>query len=353
MFSFFSKNSSKKASNVALIQQKTFNDCSRQRNFLEQLNKQSLLPSELISTHIEPICSVLVAWIHNLPASETHHHSYEFGLIEHSFECALFADQLSNDIVLSSLEQSIDLKSQRESNLRLAVIVLALLHDVGKAIYDIQVTSGKDVWNPLKEPLEAFSNRHQYTVIHWQPQRVHKRHEVFNLLLLKKLLPEQFTDLLLNEGLFISFIEALAGCSTTSTLSQVLCRADCMSTGESVKTEIAKSEEQKSVLNNKQPDSNRQIRTKVDPCQSAKEAIAELKQQMLQKSGSFLASAVQEKDNGVFVTSAQALNKIESLKPGCFRPIMVGLLMNYQTKPSLRLKEDELFLYGDNCNEND
>lgn len=62
---------------------------------------------------------LMIRWV-ALPASKRHHHSYPGGLIAHSLECALIAEQ--NVAMLTEL-------SEREKQI---TILAALLHDIGK-----------------------------------------------------------------------------------------------------------------------------------------------------------------------------------------------------------------------------
>jgi hypothetical protein len=91
------------------------------------------------------------ALVYDLPASERHHHSWRFGLVDHCLEVAL--DTLFRISIAARRSDSV-------AQLAAPTLAVALFHDLGK-LFDVIVedpTSGQR-WDPLVESLSSFLNR--------------------------------------------------------------------------------------------------------------------------------------------------------------------------------------------------
>jgi len=73
-----------------------------------------------------------------LPASESHHHSYLGGMIDHGLEVINYALKLRQPYLLPIGGNPEDIPKQSEA-WSAAVMYGALLHDIGKVVVDIEV----------------------------------------------------------------------------------------------------------------------------------------------------------------------------------------------------------------------
>jgi len=135
-------------------------------------------------------------WVHQLPASESHHHSYTGGLLTHSLEVALWSAQSARGR-LGDLRQSGWERRRSERTFVLAVALSGLLHDLGKPVADLMILdpSGQMTWNPYRGSLVAWAISHdlpQYH-LHWLRGRG-ARHRGFSLLILRNVVEPALFD---------------------------------------------------------------------------------------------------------------------------------------------------------------
>ncbi|MDH8602392.1 TraI domain-containing protein, partial [Klebsiella pneumoniae] len=73
-----------------------------------------------------------------LPASEYHHHRAQGGLLRHTLEVILYSIKIAKSFEFDANESPV-IKSDRALAWRLAVVVGAVMHDIGKPISDVDV----------------------------------------------------------------------------------------------------------------------------------------------------------------------------------------------------------------------
>jgi len=142
------------------------------------------------------------AWVHQLPASETHHHSYLGGLLEHSLEVALWSAESARsrlgDLKLPGWE-----RRRQERTFVLAVALSGLLHDLGKPVADLLIHDprGRIAWNPYRGSLMAWAEAHGLSHYHlqWLKGRG-ARHRGFSLLILRNVVEPALFDRLREVG---------------------------------------------------------------------------------------------------------------------------------------------------------
>lgn len=176
-----------------------------------------------------PVVTRYAAFVHHLPASESHHHRGAGGLLHHGLEVACWAAQSSEGVIFPL--PNIPSERQRAEPLwRLATALAGLLHDVGKPLSDIRVTDreGKISWDPYLESLVAWGERQSLTryFIHWREQR-YQRHQQFSLLALPQMLPRACLQALATVGpeLLQELLEAVSGIGN-SLIGQLVAKAD-------------------------------------------------------------------------------------------------------------------------------
>lgn len=122
-----------------------------------------------------------------LPASERHHHSHQGGLLEHSLEVATFCARISGRFIF--IKDGDEKVLARQALYVYAMISAGVLHDVGKALVDIDVvTLNGDKgtrWNPSMGPMKP-GTRYIYQ---YSKDRIHGLHDVAGVMMLTQLMP--------------------------------------------------------------------------------------------------------------------------------------------------------------------
>lgn len=120
---------------------------------------------------IRDLLTPLTLWILDLPASESHHHAYPYGLLDHSLEVALAATTECSSKIgpaywVGNLSERAYIRAFRQS------LVLSFLHDIGK-VFNVEVQDKEtgELWDPLREPLAYFKARHGLPILEPTPFR--------------------------------------------------------------------------------------------------------------------------------------------------------------------------------------
>lgn len=132
-----------------------------------------------------PSIERFAAFVHLLPASQSHHHRGAGGLLRHSLEVGLWALQ-SADKVLLDAAKSPSQRRKMEPRWQLAVFAAALCHDAGKPATDVVITN-KDrssTWRPIKESLYewALSSDVDAYFLDWRDGRARQHTALSNLI---------------------------------------------------------------------------------------------------------------------------------------------------------------------------
>ncbi len=91
--------------------------------------------------------------VQQFPASESHHHAYQGGMLDHGLEIVAFALKLRQSHLLPVGTTPEDQAAQSEA-WTAAVAYAALLHDIGKIAVDLHVEYGDgSTWHPWHGPL--------------------------------------------------------------------------------------------------------------------------------------------------------------------------------------------------------
>lgn len=130
----------------------------------------------------------IASYVQHLPASESHHHAYLGGLLEHSLEVAAFAGRIAGRFLYTADgEEQI---AQWSALYTFAMVSGGALHDIGKILTDIDVVlvSGSQMrrWLPQSGPIPV-GTRYIYQ---YNAHRQHGLHEVAALPLIFNLVPK-------------------------------------------------------------------------------------------------------------------------------------------------------------------
>ncbi|CAH2902092.1 MAG: hypothetical protein PCALPYG08_5806 [uncultured Paraburkholderia sp.] len=141
---------------------------------------------------VEPLIQQLTEFVQLLPASESHHHAQPGGLLIHLLEVARYALHFRDGYRLP-LGASPEDQMLHGARCSYAVLVAALLHDIGKPLADLKVemVSGTAArpWVPLAGSMNGQGGE-WYRVDFPQPsQRDYGAHARLSIVLLQRLVP--------------------------------------------------------------------------------------------------------------------------------------------------------------------
>lgn len=192
-----------------------------------------------------PVIKNLAAFVHLLPASQSHHHNGRGGLFRHSLETALFAVNIAKNRILEVNANPVDIYHNK-SRWYLAIAIAGLLHDAGKCLTDITVTSlgGTSTWLPTVEPLSSWLKKNEIKdfFCSWNLNRINKQHEcagsiVYSLLVpveTRQYLEESHSTKLKNE-----LYESLAGIKREGAeIASTIIKADSASTKKDISRQL-------------------------------------------------------------------------------------------------------------------
>ncbi|MBV7547497.1 TraI domain-containing protein [Pseudomonas sp. PDM26] len=191
------------------------------------------LPPREFNRLILPVLDSFASFAHMLPASQAHHHRGAGGLLAHSLEVAVHA---LNACQVTSFDHDrfpAD-RIKRRDRWNAAAVLAALMHDVGKPLYDLRVTdaSAEKVWQPVANsiPEWAQENGVERYFFHWNPNR-HDVHKHLSTTMIDRLLPKELRLWLMEAGqdLYFAMVNAIACDDEKSILTGLVIKADSTS----------------------------------------------------------------------------------------------------------------------------
>lgn len=176
-------------------------------------------------------------FVQGLPASASHHHSGEVGLLRHSLEVAIRALNICDSQLIPQNSGS-GYHDASKDLLLYATFSAALLHDIGKVLTDQKITlfSQKNehlgAWLPLSGAMRQVSHARYYSVDYLE-QRVYRLHQMAALSLAPLIMPIAGLSWIANlqsPTLFYSWLYALSGdLSSAGHLGKAIQSADAQS----------------------------------------------------------------------------------------------------------------------------
>ncbi|WP_129544583.1 MobH family relaxase [Serratia sp. 1D1416] len=202
----------------------------RRQRLLEHIWQRTSLSRNQFTTLYRKPLERYAALVQLLPASESHHHAYPGGLLDHGLEIVAFALKLRQAHLLPAGATPEDQVSQAEP-WTAAVAYAALLHDIGKIAVDLHIEyeDGK-VWHPWHGPLTR-PYRFRY-----QKDREYRLHGAATGLLYGQVLDCSILDWLSDyPTLWASLIYVLAGqYEHAGVLGELVVQADQASVAQSL-----------------------------------------------------------------------------------------------------------------------
>ncbi|PJG84828.1 MobH family relaxase [Conservatibacter flavescens] len=197
-------------------------DTELRQRYLALLWQQVSMTREMFNNLYQKPLERYAEMVQLLPASESHHHSHLGGMLDHGLEVISFAAKLRQNYVLP-LNAVPEEQAKQKDAWTAAVIYLALVHDIGKTIVDIeiQLKNGKRwfAWNGV--PTEPYKFK-------YIKQRDYELHPVLGSFIANYLIPKEAFDWLATyPEAFSSLMYAMAGhYDKAGALSEIIQKAD-------------------------------------------------------------------------------------------------------------------------------
>ena len=126
----------------------------RRQKLLEHIWQRTSLSRQQFDTLYRMPLERYAALVQQFPASESHHHAYHGGMLDHGLEIVAYALKLRQSYLLPAGTTPEDQAAQAEA-WTAATAYAALLHDIGKIAVDLHVEHvDGSVWHPWHGPLK-------------------------------------------------------------------------------------------------------------------------------------------------------------------------------------------------------
>lgn len=188
---------------------------SLQDEIIVKIKRELMIRDSEFDEYIQPMLNNFANFVHLLPASEYHHHRAQGGLLRHTLEVILYSIKIAKSFEFDANESPV-IKSDRALAWRMAVVVGAVMHDIGKPISDVDVwdKSGEHHWSPTVSCIHEWAEQKDVErfYIYWRTDR-HERHHNTSLTKMTDIVPKTLLAFLMEEGndIYNELTEALAG----------------------------------------------------------------------------------------------------------------------------------------------
>ncbi|WP_442683748.1 MobH family relaxase [Stenotrophomonas sp. JC08] len=160
----------------------------RRQKLLEHIWQRTSLSRRQFATLYRAPLERYAELVQKFPASESHHHAYPGGMLDHGLEIVAYSLKLRQSHLLPIGASPEDQAAQSEA-WTAAVAYAALLHDIGKIAVDLHVELVDDsVWHPWHGPL------HQPYRFRYRDDREYRLHSAATGLLYRQLLDRHILD---------------------------------------------------------------------------------------------------------------------------------------------------------------
>ncbi|HAF2412833.1 TPA: relaxase [Salmonella enterica] len=178
----------------------------RRQMLLEHIWERTSLSRAQFSLLYRQPLERYAALVQNLPASESHHHAYSGGMLDHGLEIVAYALKLRQSRLLPVGTTPEEQAAQSEV-WTAAAAYAALLHDLGKIAVDLEVElADGSIWHPWHGPLTQ-PYRFRYL-----KERTYRLHSAATALLYTQVLDSRILDWLSkHQEAWSSLLYVLAG----------------------------------------------------------------------------------------------------------------------------------------------
>lgn len=180
------------AQHLAVLDHASLIDATGLAGRIERIRSSLGFTPENWARDVQPLLQRFTEFVQLLPASESHHHAQPGGLIVHGLEVADYALHARNAWRLP-LGADAQEQLQHAARYSYAVLIAALLHDIGKVMSDLKVELslgyGTRPWVPLGGSMKA-QGASWYRVAFPEPtERDYRSHERLACMLIQPLVP--------------------------------------------------------------------------------------------------------------------------------------------------------------------
>lgn len=205
-------------------------DVDHRKRLLERIWQYTALSeAQFDRLYLDPIRRY-AGYVQQLPASESHHHAYPGGMLDHGLQLVACSLKLRQSYLLPSGAAPEDQAAQADA-WSAAIAYGALLHDIGKIAVDVQVEyQNAKRWHPWHGPLN------QPYRFRYQPGRDYKLHGAAAGLLYAQILSPSLLDWLSDyPELWSQLLFLLADhYDHAGTLGELVLQADRVSTAQNI-----------------------------------------------------------------------------------------------------------------------
>lgn len=194
----------------------------RRQKLLEHIWQRTSLSRTQFATLYRAPLERYAALVQQFPASESHHHAYPGGMLDHGLEIMAYALKLRQSHLLPAGASPETQAAQAEA-WTTGIAHAALLHDIGKIAVDLRVELADGTcWHPWHGPLQ------QPYRFRYHADRQYRLHSAATALLYTQILDRQHLDWLSGyPDLWASFLYVMAGqYEHASTLGEIVMQAD-------------------------------------------------------------------------------------------------------------------------------
>ncbi|WP_338885753.1 MobH family relaxase [Xenorhabdus sp. TH1] len=189
-----------------------------QRDMVRMIRKEVQLGDDF-EKYIMPLLLNVADFVHLFPASEHHHHRAQGGLLRHNLEVCYHAVKAMKVIEFDEKENP-EQKSRMVIKWRLAVVVTALLHDIGKPVTDYEIWNkdGTLQWKPSGKCIFewAVENGIDRYYLSWNKNRLNN-HKLLASSLIEKIVPAEVIEILQqnSRNIFFKVVDAISNLTPT------------------------------------------------------------------------------------------------------------------------------------------
>jgi hypothetical protein len=208
-----------------------------QQTIIDQIRQSLGMPQADFDVLVYPVLERFAAWVQLMPASQSHHHCTQGGMLRHGLEVAFYSARITQGMVFA-IEVEPKRRRLLEPRYCLAAALGGLLHDLGKVLVDMAAADAKGTieWDCCSMPLYDWlvENDLPHYKVFWKPGERHGKHERFAALAAREIIGAATLRWLVSDGgkeVSMHLWEVLSGIKTNliNPLSQLVIKADMMS----------------------------------------------------------------------------------------------------------------------------